>query len=35
MWYGSAALQEVPKIHEKIQKESFLNSYIYLTKFKS
>lgn len=23
MWYGSAALQEVPKIHEKIQKSSF------------
>ena len=22
-WYGSAALQEVPKIHEKIQKTSF------------
>jgi uncharacterized protein YciI len=23
MWYGSAALREVPKIHEKIQKTSF------------
>lgn len=23
LWYGSAALMEVPKIHEKIQKESF------------
>lgn len=23
MWYGSAALQEIPSIHEKIQKSSF------------